>query len=301
MKHCLSCHAYYASSITDCPTCGFGPVLVDGFHAYAHDLAHGSSGFKSSYFSELAHLEEANFWFRSRNRIILWALEEYCPNFRSYLEIGCGNGYVLAGVSKLFPHATLHGSEIFTAGLGFAASRLPAVNLMQMDARNIPFAEEFDVIGAFDVLEHIEEDERVLGQIHAALMPHGFMLLTVPQHTWLWSSLDEYACHIRRYAASGLHKKIEAAGFQIVRTTSFVTALLPAMVLSRFFRRKRTADRFDATAELKISPWLNSIFGKILDAELACIKKGINLPVGGSRLVVARKINNQVAASQEGA
>lgn len=301
MKLCLNCHVHYASSITDCPACGFGPVLVDGFRAYASDLAQGGSGFKSSYFQELAHLEEVNFWFRSRNRIILWALEEYCQNFRSFLEIGCGNGYVLTGVSKRFPHATLHGSEIFTAGLGFAANRLPAVNLMQMDARNIPFAEEFDVIGAFDVLEHIEADERVLGQIHAALMPHGFMLLTVPQHTWLWSPLDEYACHIRRYAASGLHKKIEAAGFQIVRTTSFVTALLPAMMLSRFFQRRWTADRFDATAELKISPWLNSIFGKILGAELVCIKKGINLPVGGSRLIVARKISNLVTTSQEGA
>lgn len=290
MKRCLACNAHYASSITNCPTCGFKPVLVDGFCAYAPDFAHDGGGFKSSYFSELARLEEANFWFRSRNQLILWALEEYCQNFQSLLEIGCGTGYVLSGVPELFPHSTLHGSEILIAGLGFAAARLPSVNFMQMDARNIPFQDEFDVIGAFDVLEHIEEDERVLAQVHAALKPQGFMLLTVPQHAWLWSSIDEYACHVRRYSASDLHHKIETAGFRIVRSTSFVSTLLPAMMASRFLQKKVPDRNFDATAELKISPWLNSLFLQLLLIELAAIRKGFNFPVGGSRFVIARKI-----------
>jgi hypothetical protein len=47
--------------------------------------------------------------------------------------------------------------------------------------------------------------------------------------------------------------------------------------------------KFDATAELKISPWLNSLFLQLLRAELVLIRKGFNFPAGGSRLVVARK------------
>jgi SAM-dependent methyltransferase len=160
---------------------------------------------------------------------------------------------------------------------------------MQMDARNIPFEEEFDVIGAFDVLEHIEEDERVLAQVHAALRLQGIMLITVPQHKWLWSVMDEYACHVRRYAAADLHQKIETAGFRIVRSTSFVTSLLPAMMASRFLQKKVSDVEFDATAELKIAPWLDSLFFQLIRAELAFIRKGFSFPVGGSRLVVARK------------
>lgn len=289
MKRCLKCDAHYVSSLASCSNCGFSPVLVDGFHAYAPDFAHGGGGFKSSYFSELARLEEDNFWFRSRNHLILWALDEYCHNFQSFLEIGCGTGYVLSGVSKQFPRSTLHGSEIFTAGLDFASTRLSTANFMQMDARNIPFEEEFDVIGAFDVLEHIEDDERVLVQVHAALKPQGLMLLTVPQHAWLWSASDEYACHVRRYAASDLHKKIETAGFQIVRSTSFVTTLLPAMMVSRFLQKKLSDGIFDATAELQISSWLNLLFYRFLKGELSMIRRGFSFPVGGSRLVVARK------------
>jgi SAM-dependent methyltransferase len=161
---------------------------------------------------------------------------------------------------------------------------------MQMDARNIPFENEFEVIGAFDVLEHIKEDEKVLTQIYSALKPEGLMLLTVPQHAWLWSPIDEFACHERRYGAADLHQKIEASGFRIIRSTSFVTTLLPAMMISRLIQKKVFDKKFDAMAELKVSPWLNSLFSRILSAELELIKKGCNFSVGGSRLVVSRKI-----------
>jgi SAM-dependent methyltransferase len=290
MKLCLSCTERYASLIPNCPNCGFVPVLVGDFESYAPEFALEGGGFKSNYFSELARLEEANFWFRSRNKLIIWAIEKYCPNFQSLLEIGCGTGYVLSGISQKFLGSTLFGSEIFIAGLGFAAERLPFAKFMQMDARKIPFESEFDVIGAFDVLEHVKQDEEVLAQMYLALKPKGLMLITVPQHAWLWSPIDDYACHERRYAAPDLHQKIEAAGFRVIRSTSFITTLLPAMMISRFFQKNVSDKKFDATAELKISPWLNSLFSRILIAELALIKWGFNFPVGGSRLVVATKI-----------
>jgi SAM-dependent methyltransferase len=263
--------------------------VVDGFAAYAPEYAHEGGGFKASYFSELAALEEANFWFQARNQLIVWALCTYCPNFRSMLEIGCGTGYVLSGIAKSFPQVSLSGSEIFTAGLGFAASRLPDVTFMQMDARNIPFHKEFEVIGAFDVLEHIEDDRLVIAQIRDALKPGGYAIVTVPQHAWLWSAADEYACHVRRYEASDLRKKFESAGFEVVRATSFVTTLLPPMMFSRFLRKKKKLESFDATAELKIAPWLNGLFYRLLCSELALIKRGGNLPFGGSRLIVVRR------------
>jgi SAM-dependent methyltransferase len=290
MRRCLACGAHFSSRATNCSACGLGPTVVDGFSAYAPNFAHEGGGFKASYFSELAQLEEANFWFRARNRLIIWALQTYCSNARSILEVGCGTGYVLSGIAQAFPLASLSGSEIFTAGLGFAVDRLRTVNFMQMDARNIPFYEEFDVIGAFDVLEHIEEDELVLSQIHEALKPNGHMILTVPQHAWLWSAVDEYACHVRRYEAQELRRKIEKAGFEVVRTTSFVTTLLFPMMLSRLLQRKGKSKSFDAAAELKIAPWLNELFFQLLRSELALIRKGVNLPVGGSRLVIARKV-----------
>jgi SAM-dependent methyltransferase len=182
MKRCQSCDKLYESSIMDCPVCGVSAAIVDGFNAYAPEFAYNGGGFKASYFYDLAQLEDSNFWFRSRNQLIIWALKEYCPIFKTFLEIGCGTGFVLSGLAERFPDVKFYGSEIFLEGLRFAAERLPQVIFMQMDARKIPYYDEFDVVAAFDVLEHIEEDERVLSQMHASLRPQGFMLLTVPQH-----------------------------------------------------------------------------------------------------------------------
>lgn len=290
MKRCLSCHHIFESSGTDCPACRFSPVLEDGFPLYAPDFSKGGGGFKSSYFSELARLEAQNFWFRSRNQLIVWALKKYCKDFQSFLEVGCGTGFVLSGVAHAFPGATLLGSEIFTAGLRFAAERLPLVKFIQMDARNIPYRDEFDVIGAFDVLEHIEEDVTVLGEMSAALKENGLLFITVPQHWWLWTPVDEYACHVRRYSATELHTKLESVGFEIVRTTSFVSFLLPAMMLSRI-KQRHTHSNNDPADELKLSKGLNAFLYKVMQAEIGLIKGGINLPIGGSRLVVAKRID----------
>jgi SAM-dependent methyltransferase len=289
VKKCFACDATYSSLDTCCSACRVEPQKQEGFTAYAPALAQEEHGFKAAYFADLARLEAGNFWFRARNRLIIWALGKYCQHFHSFLEVGCGTGYVLSGIAKAYPGVQLYGSEIFTAGLAFAASRGPNIEFMQMDARRIPFIEEFDAIGAFDALEHIEEDEQVLLQMHEALKSRGIMLLTVPQHAWLWSRVDDYACHVRRYSAIELHAKVERAGFEIVRSTSFVASLLPLMWASRLVHKVSSKD-FDATAELRISPWLNRMFEATLDVEAWMIRKGVSFPMGGSLLIVARKL-----------
>lgn len=289
MKRCLQCDTGFDRALGTCPACGRSPSEIDGFLAYAPEYARDGGGFKASYYAELARLEGANFWFRARNALILWAIGKYCRDFQSFLEIGCGTAYVLSGVAARYPSARLCGSEIFVEGLGFAAERLPSADFVQMDARRIPYSDEFDIVGAFDVIEHIQEDELVLSQMHGALKPGGCILLTVPQHAWLWSETDEYACHVRRYSASDLHRKIGNAGFEILRSTSFVSALLPALVASRLARRRAEGQAFDPMAEFAISPALNRLLEGVLAVERGLIRAGLSLPAGGSRLVVARK------------
>jgi len=288
MKYCIECKAPYEIDAKACPVCGSGPEIINGFECYAPTLAHESEGFRSNYFADLARLEADNFWFRSRNKLILWALAQYAPGFGSLLEVGCGTGFALAGIHERFPDADLSGSEIFIEALRFARQRIPNVCLAQMDARRLPFHQEFDVLAAFDVLEHIKQDDTVLSQMYRAIKPGGRLLVTVPQHAWLWSTTDEYACHERRYAAKEIHAKIEAAGFEIVRSTSFVTALLPAMLISRLLQRGDLKD-FDPLAEYRINPLANKALEAVLSAERAGIKRGFNYPVGGTRLIVAAK------------
>jgi SAM-dependent methyltransferase len=283
---CPSCSTKNSLAKNGCPKCGFMPARVDGFLAWAPELAKNNDGFPQESFEGLARVEAGNFWFRARNNIILWALRKYFPGFHSLLEVGCGTGFVLSGIVQAFPNARMAGSEIYTAGLAFAAKRLPGVELLQMDARKLPYEAEFDVIAAFDVIEHILEDELVLKNFHRAIKPGGGCLITVPQHQWLWSHVDEAACHKRRYSATELHAKVDAAGFRIVRSTSFVTLLLPLMLASRLLaRRMGQAD----DQELVLKPALDRTLEAIMHFESLMIKAGVSLPFGGSRIVVLER------------
>ncbi|MBD0320867.1 MAG: class I SAM-dependent methyltransferase [Gemmatimonadetes bacterium] len=242
-------------------------------------------GDEARFFAALAEAEPGHFWFEARNRLIARVVAAHFPGARSFLEVGCGTGFVLAGLARAFPAMSLAGSELFPEGLPYARRRAPGVELFQMDARAIPFAGEFDVAGAFDVLEHVEEDERVLAELHRSVRPGGGIVLTVPQHPWLWSAMDDLARHRRRYTRRGLVARVRRAGFVVERATSFVSALLPLMVLARL-RRPRVADPM---AELRIAPPLNRAFRAVLDAERALIGRGLSLPAGGSLLIVARR------------
>jgi SAM-dependent methyltransferase len=245
-----------------------------------------SVGFDEEAFRHLPGAEEKSFWFRSRNALIVWALRGHFPDARSMLEIGCGTGYVLRGVRSAFPDMRLVGGELFPAGLAVAAQRVPDAELLELDARELPFKAEFDVVGAFDVLEHIDEDEQVLAQMLRAARPGGGLLVLVPQHPWLWSEHDEIVEHRRRYTRRDLVAKADRAGVEIVEVTSFVSSLLPVMAVSRAVDRVRK--KTDPIANLDPGP-LNGILERVLDGERKLIERGVSLPFGGSLMLVGRK------------
>jgi SAM-dependent methyltransferase len=243
--------------------------------------------FDPANFSRLFALEAGSFWFRGRSDLIEWALRRYFPNTRDFLEIGCGTGYVLDRLRQSFPDMSLSGSELFEEGLACARARLgDSAKLSQLDATRLGFREQFDVIGAFDVLEHIEDDAAVLANVRSALRPGGGLLITVPQHEWMWSATDVAAHHVRRYVRRVLRKRLLDAGFEVLRITSFMALLLPAMWLAR--RRDRDGMQ-EVEAELALPAPINAIGRAALAVDSALIRAGINLPVGGSLLAVARR------------
>lgn len=288
MKQCLACHALFNADDWSCPQCGKAPINVNGFISFAPYLQQDEVGFRSEFYEDLVRLEQNHFWFLARSELIVWALKRYASGICNLLEIGCGTGFVLSTIGRHFPEVRVYGSEVLSNGLQFAARRVPSGIFSQMDARRIPFSGEFDCIGAFDVLEHIVEDDEVLREIRKALRKDGLLLITVPQHSWLWSNADEYACHVRRYSGEDLSSKIIKCGFEIVRSTSFVTALLPLLMVSRLMQKDR--EKFDPISEYKISRATNFICSMMMKAERMGIRMGLNFPIGGSRLVVARKI-----------
>jgi SAM-dependent methyltransferase len=167
-----------------------------------------------------------------------------------------------------------------------ARERVPAARFFQADARSLPFDREFDVVGAFDVLEHIEDDGAVLQQMYQASRPGGGILLTLPQHRFLWSYVDEYSFHKRRYSRREIVRKVQQAGFEVLHATSFVSLLLPAFVVARL-RPRIPREEFDCCREFAVNRLLGIGLERVLDLERLLIGLGLSFPAGGSLLVVA--------------
>jgi SAM-dependent methyltransferase len=288
LKTCLKCKFTFSTNSWECPSCGFTPIINNGIISHSPKFANnGDGGFKKASFSDLAKFENKSFWFKSRNKLITWALKRFNGKSNNFLEVGCGTGFVLKGISRAFPSIHLVGTEIHRKGLDYAIDRVPKGDFMQMDARQTPFYEEFDSIGAFDVLEHIKEDELVVRELYSALKPGGILLISVPQHPFLWSAADEYACHVRRYNNDNIVGIVKRSGFHILKNTSFVFILFPLMYLSRI--NNRNCKDYNPSNEFRINRFINYIFYLVLIFEIFCIKIGISFPLGGSRFIIAKK------------
>jgi len=267
--------------------------VIDDIRCYAPAVALDYSDYPSGGFDVTADVEARSFWCRTRNRVLTQVFRRFTDGSRplEVLEIGCGIGGVIGALRHL-EHLQLTGSEIYIQGLKYARGKMPGVNFIQLDATNIPFHAAFDVVGAFDVLEHIEQDELVMRQVHAALRPGGLFVVTVPQYQWMWSTLDELVHHKRRYARRQLADRLRAAGFDVIYATSFVTTLFPLMVASRFLDRG-SGQAADATAEfadrVTLPGPLNTLFDWIMRVDETILRLGATLPFGGSLITVARR------------
>jgi SAM-dependent methyltransferase len=279
-----------------CKSCGHSIADVDGIPMFAPALADTISGFDPKDFGFIATVERDHFWFVPRNRLIAGLINKFFPQASRFLEVGCGTGMVLSGIAASKPWRRLVGSELHPTGLREARRRLGnRAQFVQMDARMIPAREAFDVIGALDVLEHIPEDEVVIGAMRDAVITGGGIVLAVPQHPFLWSEIDEHAHHVRRYHRGELEKKVRAAGLRIAFSGSYTALLFPLMAASRLLLRgdgtngRMHERRYAPEAEFRLPDALNKLLQWILQAEVSASLAGMRFPAGGSRIVVAIK------------
>ena len=137
---------------------------------------------------------------------------------RTVLEIGAGEGGLGAWLAR---HYTYTGIEPDADSRVTADARLAAVGKGRVvDALPARAEEPFDLVCAFEVLEHIVDDAGALAQWREYVAPGGWLLLSVPAHADQFGPHDELAGHIRRYERPELTGRLEEAGFQVVELRS---------------------------------------------------------------------------------
>jgi SAM-dependent methyltransferase len=256
----------------------------------------GSASYTPAFFEPLFAVEERHFWFRARNDLITAvcaSLSAGLPPGYRVLEIGCGNGNVLRALERACPAGTVIGMDLFREGLGYARRRT-AAPLLQGDMHRSPFGGRFELVGMFDVLEHLDDDIRVLRDLRELLADDGHLVLTVPAGQELWSYFDEAAHHRRRYGPAALSERLAATGYEVVRCTPFMLSLYPLVwagrrVAAAMNRLRPSGEEALAVDELRVRPGVNELILGALQQETRLVAAGRDLPFGTSLLAVARR------------
>lgn len=238
-----------------------------------------------------------------RRRRILRLLSGLPPG--RLLEVGCGAGALLDDFAGVGHQAV--GFETSARALGIAQA-LAAGQGARYSVVDRPLPEwrgAFDLVCAFDVLEHIEHDGEALAQWLSWLKPGGAICLSVPAHRRRWGAGDAWAGHYRRYDRRDLQALVEHHGGVIdhFECYGFPLANLSEWAGERTYRRRmaersRQASRAEATAESGIDRrdagalfrWLDTFPGRAL-LRLALLAQAAfaGTDLGSGYLVLARK------------
>jgi len=235
-----------------------------------------------------AAIEPASFWFNHRNRMIVELVRRF-PPAGTIADIGAGNGYVSLGLSQAGYSTMVIEPGPSGARTAHARGLAPVVCATIEDAGFKPAS--LEAAGLFDVLEHIEDDERFLNGLRGVLTPGARMYLTVPAFTGLWSSEDDLVGHHRRYSIGALRDRLARSGFTLEYATYFFAPLpLPLFLLRTLPSRlglRRTLDPDQIAAELKPASALGTLMMQLLRYEVAVVRAGRRLPFGTSCLAAA--------------
>jgi SAM-dependent methyltransferase len=200
-------------------------------------------------------VEERHWWYRERRAVIARELRRF-PLPGLAVEIGaCGGGNCLEVRARGWD---VHAVEYQHSGAAIARSR--GLTVVQADARSLPVASgSYDLVIAFDVLEHIDDDRRAASEIFRVLRPGGTALIAVPCDMALWSAHDEASGHVRRYTRDGLTALLGGAGLSIEALWSWNVLLRPAIRLVR-----RSSTGCDVA---EVNPVTNAVMGAIIAME----------------------------------
>jgi SAM-dependent methyltransferase len=243
------------------------------------------------YYEDYYNAELTHWWFSARRVIVASLLRKFAPTSHTLdvADIGCGMG---ANFRMLSEFGRVFGVDSSTTALGFSRQRSEG-SLVAAGLPTLPFPNErFDVVCAFDVVEHVQDDRAACRELWRICRPGGLLIVTVPAYDWLWSEHDVVNEHKRRYTRRQLKDCLSQPGAQLLKLSYMNTVLAPPLILYRLLKSLLVGKKKDsgpARSDIfTLPPTVNSFLKKVFSSEAKWLLHG-NFPFGVSVVSVAQK------------
>lgn len=181
---------------------------------------------------KLAQLEDDHWWYKERRHLLRQMLRGRTPG--RALDIGAAGG----GNTRVLRDLGWQASPLEYGAEGAEVAQERGLAVMRADATRLPLADgSLDLVTAFDVLEHLEDDDACVREVARVLKPGGTFLVAVPADPKLWSAHDVAVSHVRRYTRSTLTQVLDQENLRLEWMKSWMVLLRPVVAL----RRKSTS------------------------------------------------------------
>lgn len=223
-------------------------------------------------------------WFEARRHFVLLALKKFNKNAK-ILDIGCSGGSLLKFLKKK-GFKNLCGVDISKSAIKECKKK--GIKAVLANAENTKLSgNQFDVIIASDILEHLKDDKKAILEWKRLLKKTGKLIIFVPAFNFLWSNHDLLNQHYRRYTLKSLKKLLKKNGFDIKIASYWnFTLFFPSFIYKLF---DRITKKNGKPQIFNLPKSLNNLLSFILKTENIIIDKKIPFPFGVSALVIANK------------
>lgn len=248
----------------------------------------------AEYARSYAELYRTHWWWRSRERFLVSALDDIrtANGWHCALDVGCGDGLFLDRLSRYAD--TVEGLESDPTVVSPEATERHTIHLGNLDRSFVPGC-RYDLVCMLDVLEHIQDPVPALRRVAELMEPGGTLLVTVPAFQSLWTSHDDVNHHHARYTRSGLRTLVREAGFVPGRALYFFHWLFPVKLIVRATEKLA---RRQANQVALPPPWANRLLCSLSTTEQALLTP-LRLPFGSSLLLTARLAGPATHATSE--
>lgn len=244
------------------------------------------SCFESKYHS----LEKNHFWFKARRDMILQLLRYLqIPSEAKIADVGCSGGILIETLQQA-GYQDIWGIDMSEQAIEHCQAQGIMTTLVGRAEKTNFLDEQFNVVIASDILEHIEDEEAALIEWRRILKFGGKLIIFVPAFNFLWSGHDEKNFHFRRYTKSSLLSALQKAGFLNLKTSYWNFFLFFISVIqwlsNKILRKKSHKVGDDRLFELPHS--INAILTQVIKCENRLLRF-ISFPLGLSVYTLCEK------------